>query len=68
MEELAVDQREKERAALEQLQNRTNYLKNPRFDPSQAKLLVAPSKPASKEINIKRAHTEVDPIKKVQVK
>ena len=66
-EQLAVEEREKEREHLQKLQNRTNYLKNPRFDASQAKLLTTANRPQAKDINIKRSPTEIEPIEKVQV-
>ena len=66
-EQLAVEEREKEREHLQKLQNRTNYLKNPRFDASQAKLLTTANRPQAKDINIKRSPTEIEPIDKVQV-
>lgn len=66
-EQLAVDERQQEREHLQKLQNRTNYLKNPRFDASQAKLLTSASRAQAKDINIKRSPTDLDPIEKVQV-
>lgn len=66
-EQLAVEVREQERLALEKLQNRTNYLKNPRFDAAQAQLLTTSSAPQAKEINIKKAAAAMNPIDKVQV-
>lgn len=66
-EQMAVEQREKERQALQNLQDRSNYLKNPRFDAKQAKLLIASPGTIAKEINIKKSPTPLLPIEKVQV-
>ena len=66
-EQLQTEQRERDKADLQQLQKRTNYLKNPRFDPAQAKVLTAPSRPQAKEINVKKPLPQLEPISKVQV-
>ena len=66
-EQLAVEAREQEKAALEKLQNRTNYLKNPRFDESGAQLLTESAKTQAKEINIKKSNADIKPLKQTQV-
>jgi len=44
-----------------------NYLKNPRFNPAEAKLLIKAERTQKKEVNIKSERVAPDPIEKVQV-
>jgi len=66
-EQLAVEAREQDKAALAKLQTRTNYLKNPRHDVSQVQLLTVADKIQAKEVNIKQPPASAKPISQVQV-